>query len=146
MADGIDLGAYGAEVPPEGTGDDGPPIEWPDPTFSAAIPDQSPYPAHALPPLMLEATDALYDLTGSPLAMAATACWGALAAVAQADYAIYGLSPSAVPLSLYCVCAAPSGQRKSSVSDLVMDPIDDADTAAADRWQSARQDLAADGQ
>ncbi len=137
MADTTDLAAISHEVPDDGPSrPPPPPIEWPEPTFDPQIPDQAEYPIHALPPLMADACDALYQMAGSPLPMAGTVVLTAFAAVAQADYVLYGLDPEGVPLSIYAVCAAPPAQRKSSTAKHMLVPIREGSQAAVRRWES----------
>lgn len=130
-----------ANAPPER--DDGPSrpalpaIEWPEPTLDARIPDQAPYPLHKLPPVVQDAVDALYELTGANPAMAGTALLAGLAGVAQLDYVVQGIGPD-LPLQVYAICAAPTGQRKSSTLGEVKKIFDQADTAVGLRWRDAK--------
>ena len=111
-------------------------MEWPEPTLDPHIPEQEPYPADALPPLMADACEALYQMAGSSLPMAGTVVLTSFAAVAQADYVLHGLDPEGVPLSIYAVCAAPPTQRKSSTAKHMLVPIREASQSAVRRWES----------
>lgn len=116
-----------------------PAIEWPEPTISLDMEAQAPYPVEVMPELMQWAAYGMMQLTGVSEAMAYTVLWAALSGVASMDYRVHGLSPEPSPLTVYCVCAAPSGQRKSTAARLAMQPFDDADQVAIAEWDRAKR-------
>ena len=132
-----DLDSLGSEFPDEIVERD-----WPEPTLDALIPPQAPYP-DCLPPVLAIAVDALYRLAGAPASMAATCLLSSLAGTAQYDYALQGIAPGRLPLSLFAICSAPTGQHKSTVGRLVMQPYEDADERSERHWEQVKKSWSA---
>lgn len=105
------------------------------PALSAA----PPFPIEALPPLMRAAVEALEDHVQAPRSLCAHSVLSAAMLVCQglADVKVEGL-PAPVPLSLFMLAIAVSGERKSACDTLALRAV--ADEEARLRLEHAEED------
>ncbi|PZP64426.1 MAG: hypothetical protein DI604_27050 [Delftia acidovorans] len=92
--------------------------------FNNSPPVTDNYPAHHLPPLLLDAVNDVRRLTkaSTPLIAASALCAMATACQGLADVKRPGLS-GLTPLSLYFLTLADSGERKTAADGLFFEPI-----------------------
>lgn len=83
------------------------------------------YPVHRLPGIIGQAVQEVADYTQAPVALVAASALSAVSAVVQTYFSVSRNSKLHGPASLFLLTVAESGERKSSVDGLFMQPIRD---------------------
>ena len=126
---------------------------WQEPQPLVESVEPLPYPVDALPKVILNAVVEVQQFTKAPLELVASSALGALSTVGQSHIDVVRSSRLKGPVSLYLLTIADSGERKSTVDGLFMQPIHeyeqqqaeaakldlDAYRADIDSWESKRK-------
>jgi putative DNA primase/helicase len=99
------------------------PGEWPAPQALTDTTESLPYPADALPDPIRAAVAEVLDFTQAPAPMAAASALSALSLAAQGLADVERAKGLAGPCSLFQLILADSGERKTSLDNLFIQPI-----------------------
>ena len=113
--------------------------EWPEWTPVAGRPrPQAAFPLEAF--ALRELVEAAVTLTGGASVPTTVGCLlGAVSAAAQGDYKCQSLGRGYIPTSIFTICISESGWRKSTAASIFWGVHDQADSAVAAEWSSARK-------
>ena len=100
---------------------------------------QSNYPVEALPEEIQLVLMATVRLAGCSTHTAAASLMGSLSLLAQVDYTVQTLAPTAKPTSLFMLAISESGWRKSEAAQLLMSGHREADSRAVALHTMAKQ-------
>ncbi|MGC3963631.1 MAG: DUF3987 domain-containing protein [Rhodocyclaceae bacterium] len=78
-----------------------------------------PFPLYALPPTMRAAVEEVVGLTQAPVEMVVSAALAAASLAVQAKFDVERMSGLISPCSLYLITLAESGERKTTVDNLL---------------------------
>lgn len=120
--------------------------KWPalDPLPEASTPTPAPYPFHGLGEVLGEAAQAIARDVQAPDALAGGSVLAAAALAAQAHADVEMPHGDVVPLSLFIITAALSGDRKTGTDKVACGPIEEARKAQAREHAQAVKVYAAD--
>lgn len=104
--------------------DAAPEIEWADPIpFEVKICAETEYPTEALPDAIRSAVNDVQALTQAPIALVATEALSCISVVSQGYVNVMRDQHLISPVSLYTLCVAESGERKTTVDRYFTEPI-----------------------
>ena len=86
---------------------------------------RNPFPLDALPEIVKEHVQEVVEITQCPIALAANSALGALSGAAQAHFDVARDSNTVLPISLWFITIAESGERKSSADKFCFTPFRD---------------------
>lgn len=129
---------YGEPAPPSSA----PPAEepkvtrvaedWPPPTPFLFL-DLPTFPTDALPSVIRDEVEALAEATQTPVDLSAMMALAVLALACQGRVVTKVRPGWQEPINLYCVCALPSGSRKSAVVSALAAPVEALERGEAER-------------
>jgi hypothetical protein len=97
------------------------------------------YPIEYFPPLIQAAIREVHNTTQAPIAMVGSVVLAAISLACQ-QHAIIKMPDGRIkPCSLYLLTIAESGERKSTVNDLVMKPFIDFESAGLEEYENIKQ-------
>lgn len=120
------------------------PLSWPDPQPRTSQVESLPYPLEALPGLLREAVAEAQDFTQAPLALVAVSALTALSLAGQGLADVRRAPRLQGPTSLFLLALADSGERKSTLDNLFMQPLRDWETEQADANRATLRDYQAE--
>lgn len=82
-----------------------------------------PFPINSLPPIIKDAVNEVYKNTQAPIPLIAVSALGAISLVCQQQVNVSRIKQSNGPSSLFFLTLAESGERKSTVDNLFMQPV-----------------------
>ncbi len=102
-----------------------------------------PYPVERLPPIIRDAVEQVADYVQAPLAMVAGCALSAVSAAVQTQFSVSRDDRLHGPASLFFLTIAQSGERKSTVDKLFMQPLHDWEAhqrKEQKRWERMHRD------
>ena len=87
-------------------------LEWFEPVVKTSV--KNPFPLDALPDIIREHVQEVVEITQCPIALAVNSALGALSGAAQAHFDVARDANTNIPISLWFMTVAESGERKSS--------------------------------
>ncbi|NGX29182.1 MAG: hypothetical protein K940chlam4_00009 [Candidatus Anoxychlamydiales bacterium] len=96
-------------------------IQVPQPLFRVIVPSTQ-FPVKALSPIIQDAAETLHRIIGAPLNLCAQSVLGC-AGLATQPYFNVTVDGRIYPLSLYMISVGESGERKTGIDNVVLDPV-----------------------